>query len=176
MLTRREANAGLIGAAMLAAAPSAIAAETERALPPPRLDGGKPLMQALRARRSTREFAGRALPAEVLSDLLWAAYGTNRPSGDRTAPYWRHMMVIDVYAAMADDYAGLEMVKEWREQVWRNAERLLAAKTAQDRAQVADQIQQYAAGWARMIANPIQVPGYRAQRDAYCQAALQSQP
>ena len=82
MLTRREANAGLIGAAMLAAAPSAIAAETERALPPPRLDGGKPLMQALRARRSTREFAGRALPAEVLSDLLWdpcRVRGRDRP-------------------------------------------------------------------------------------------------
>ena len=24
------------------------------------------------------------------------------PSGDRTAPYWRHVMVIDVYAALAD--------------------------------------------------------------------------
>ena len=29
-------------------------------------------------------------------------YGMNRPSGDRTAPYWRHVMVIDVYAVMAD--------------------------------------------------------------------------
>jgi nitroreductase len=38
----------------------------------------------------------------VLSDLLWAAFGINRPSGDRTAPYWRHVMVIDVYAALAD--------------------------------------------------------------------------
>jgi nitroreductase len=34
--------------------------------------------------------------------LLWAAFGVNRPSGDRTAPYWRHVMVIDIYAAMAD--------------------------------------------------------------------------
>ena len=73
----------------------------------------------------------------------------------------------------ADDTAGIEMVKEWREQVWRNAERLLAAKTASDRQQVADQIHQYAAGWAQMIANPIQIPGYRAQRDAYCTQALQ---
>ena len=101
MLTRREASAGLIGAAVLAAAPAA-AADTERTLPPPRKDGGKPLMQALQARRSTREYADRALPAEVLSDLLWAAFGVNRPSGDRTAPYWRHIMVVDVYAAMAD--------------------------------------------------------------------------
>ena len=38
----------------------------------------------------------------MLSDLLWAAFGINRPSGDRTAPYWRHVMVIDVYAAMED--------------------------------------------------------------------------
>ena len=76
----------------------------------------------------------------------------------------------------ADDYAGIEMVKQWREQVWRNAERLLAAKTPDERAQVADQIHQYAAGWARMIANPVQIPGYRAQRDAYCHAALQPRP
>ena len=39
---------------------------------------------------------------QVLSDLLWAAFGVNRPSGDRTAPYWRHIMVIDVYVATAD--------------------------------------------------------------------------
>jgi len=61
-----------------------------------------PLMDALARRRSTREYSGRPLPPQVLSDLLWAAYGINRPSGDRTAPYWRHIMVIDVYAAMAD--------------------------------------------------------------------------
>ena len=72
----------------------------------------------------------------------------------------------------ADDAAGLETVKEWREQVWRNAERLLAAKSDSERAQVASQIEQYAAGWARMIANPLQMPGYRAQRDAYCAQKL----
>lgn len=71
-------------------------------LPPPRAQGGKPLIEALKLRQSTREYADRALPPQVLSDLLWAAFGINRPSGDRTAPYWRHIMVIDVYAAMAD--------------------------------------------------------------------------
>jgi hypothetical protein len=73
----------------------------------------------------------------------------------------------------ADDVAGLEMVKQWRENVWRNAERLLAAKDDSERAEVADQIKQYAGGWAQMIANPLQVPGYRAQRDAYCADAGQ---
>ena len=59
-------------------------------------------MEALDHRRSTREYADRELDVQALSDLLWAAFGVNRPSGDRTAPYWRHVMVIDVYAAMAD--------------------------------------------------------------------------
>ena len=71
-------------------------------LPPPRSEGGQPLFAALKLRRSIREYSDRQLPAQMLSDLLWAAFGVNRPSGDRTAPYWRHVMVIDVYAAMAD--------------------------------------------------------------------------
>jgi nitroreductase len=60
------------------------------------------LTPALKARHSTREYSPRALSTQTLSDLLWAAFGINRPNGDRTAPYWRHIMVIDVYAAMAD--------------------------------------------------------------------------
>ena len=100
-VTRRQVNTAILAAGAMAAAPAALAQEA-RALPAPRKDMGKPLMQALRLRRSTREYSQRPLSAQTLSDLLWAAYGVNRPSGDRTAPYWRHIMVIDVYAAMAD--------------------------------------------------------------------------
>jgi nitroreductase len=82
--------------------PIAVFAQQGRALPTPRKEAGRPLMQALQLRRSIREFSQRQLSAQSLSDLLWAAYGINRPSGDRTAPYWRHIMVIDVYAVMAD--------------------------------------------------------------------------
>jgi nitroreductase len=96
-------NATLLAGAALAAMPIAAArAQALKMLPAPRKDAGKSLMQALQLRRSIREFSPRPLPAQILSDLLWAAYGVNRPSGDRTAPYWRHLMVIDVYAAMAD--------------------------------------------------------------------------
>jgi nitroreductase len=66
------------------------------------MGGGMPLMAALKLRHSTREYSDRPLSQRTLSDLLWAAFGINRPSGDRTAPYWRHVMVIDVYLAMAD--------------------------------------------------------------------------
>ena len=104
MVTRRQASAGLLSAAILAGTSGlAIGETTIMKLPQPKTSGGMPLMQALNLRHSTREYADRPLPAQVLSDLLWAAFGINRPaSGDRTAPYWRHIMVIDVYAAMAD--------------------------------------------------------------------------
>jgi hypothetical protein len=71
-------------------------------------------------------------------------------------------------ATPLDDFGGLEMVKGWREGVWRNAERLLNAKTDAERAQVAQSIELNAANWARMIASFPGTPGYRAQRDAYC--------
>jgi nitroreductase len=95
-------NAALLAGAALAAAPIGASAQEVRMLPAPRKEAGKPIMQALQLRRSMREFSPRPLPPEILSDVLWAAYGINRPSGDRTAPYWRHIMVLDVYAAMAD--------------------------------------------------------------------------
>ena len=104
MMTRRQANAAILAGAALAAVPVATPAQTLKplTLPPARSEGGVPLTQALKLRRSTREYSDRALTLQVLSDLLWAAFGINRPSGDRTAPYWRHVMVIDVYVAMAD--------------------------------------------------------------------------
>ena len=104
MVARRQAGAGLLSAAVLAGTTGLAAAEpSTMTLPLPKTSGGIPQMQALKLRHATREYAGRMLPLPVLSDLLWAAFGINRPtSGDRTAPYWRHIVVIDGYAAMAD--------------------------------------------------------------------------
>jgi Family of unknown function (DUF5995) len=69
----------------------------------------------------------------------------------------------------ADNIAGLEMVREWREVVWRNAERLLTAPTEAARENVAKQIETNAAWWATGIA-ATQVPGIRASRDSYCRS------
>jgi len=103
-VTRRDVNtATLAGAVATAAGSLASAAEREAIkLPAARMQGGMPLLSALKLRRSTREYSERSLSDETLSTLLWAAFGVNRPSGDRTAPYWRHIMVIDVYVARAD--------------------------------------------------------------------------
>jgi hypothetical protein len=101
-----------------------------------------------------------------MTDVLDEAYErVVRAVEDRFDPF---VGTTNAKWTFADDVAGIELVKEWRETVWRNAERLLAAKNDEERAQVAQQIQDYAAGWARMIANPVQQPGHRAERDAYC--------
>ena len=71
-------------------------------LPKPRMEGGKPLMQALKARASSREFGEQGLTDQVLSDLLWAACGVNRPDGKRTAPTAMDRREIEVYVALTN--------------------------------------------------------------------------
>jgi nitroreductase len=71
-------------------------------LPKPQMSGGKPLLQALAERKSAREFAPRALPPQVLSNLLWAADGVNRPDGRRTAPSAMNRQSVDVYVVMSE--------------------------------------------------------------------------
>jgi SagB-type dehydrogenase family enzyme len=72
-------------------------------LPAPQTDGGKPLMQALKDRHSTREFSFEKLPPQVLANLLWAAFGINRPdTGKRTAPSAMNWQEMDVYVATAE--------------------------------------------------------------------------
>jgi len=70
------------------------------ALPPVERHGGMPLMEALAARRSSREFAADSLPLPLLAGLLWAGFGVNRPGGGRTAPTALNAQEIDVYVAL----------------------------------------------------------------------------
>lgn len=74
-----------------------------RTLCPPRFSGGLPLFDTLQRRQSTRSYTSAALSEQQLSELLWTAAGINRADGGaRTAPYWRHIQVIDLYVAMDD--------------------------------------------------------------------------
>lgn len=70
------------------------------ALPPAHTSGGVGLREALAARRSQRDFAPRPLSLELLSDLMWAACGTNRPDGGRTAPSALNAQEIEVFVAL----------------------------------------------------------------------------
>jgi nitroreductase len=71
-------------------------------LPAPQTDGGRPLMQVLKERKTQREFGPEKLPTQVLANLLWAAFGINRPDGRRTAPSAMNWQEIDIYVALGD--------------------------------------------------------------------------
>ena len=69
-------------------------------LPAPDKNGGMPLMEALAKRHSMREFAREELPLQLLSSMLWAAFGVNREDGKRTAPSAINAQEIDIYVAL----------------------------------------------------------------------------
>jgi nitroreductase len=71
------------------------------ALPTPQTHGGKSLMEALALRSTSRAFSSDDLPAQTLSNLLWAAWGINRPTeGKRTAPSASNRQETDIYVVM----------------------------------------------------------------------------
>src|SRR5512133_2465636 len=71
-------------------------------LPAPKTDGGKPLMQVLNQRHTTRDFAAERLSPQVLSNLLWAAFGVNRTDGKRTAPSAVNWQEMDIYVTLPE--------------------------------------------------------------------------
>ncbi|HEY3491129.1 MAG TPA: SagB/ThcOx family dehydrogenase [Candidatus Deferrimicrobiaceae bacterium] len=91
-------------AVSLAIAGSALAVDLAPIpLPAPQTDGGKPLMQALALRATSRAFAKEPIPDQQLANLLWAAWGINRPAdGKRTAPSARNWQEIDLMVVRAE--------------------------------------------------------------------------
>jgi SagB-type dehydrogenase family enzyme len=70
----------------------------EGVLPAPQTTGGKPLMQALSERRTVREYSAQALSSQMMSNLLWAAFGVNRQKDKgRTAPSAHNLQEISIY-------------------------------------------------------------------------------
>jgi len=68
------------------------------ALPKPQIQGGRPLLQALSDRKTTRNISEEKLSPQMLSNLLWAAWGVNRPANNgRTAPSAMNVQEIGVY-------------------------------------------------------------------------------
>ena len=87
----------IILVAALAAASMGVA-ETIK-LPPPDKDSGVSVVQALKARHSERAFSAKEIPTEMLSGLLWAANGFNRPD-KRTNATALNLQTITIYAIM----------------------------------------------------------------------------
>ncbi len=81
----------------------------------PRTDGGKSVLAALRERKTTRTIRAETLPPQLLSDLLWAAFGVNREKASfgkagRTAASASNSQEIDLYVALAEGVYRYEAV------------------------------------------------------------------
>jgi len=99
MPNRREFLLGVMLMPTLALAQE----EASRELPPPQNPRNALLIDALKLRKSSREFSEKRLPLGLVSSLLWAALGINRSdSGKRTAPSAHNWQEIDVYAVLPE--------------------------------------------------------------------------
>jgi hypothetical protein len=113
----------------------------------------------------TRGGRSRHRDHELMNRVLARAY---RPVVDTVRRrYDAAMKVTNSDGVPLDDRAGMALVKRWRDDVWRNANRLIRARSPAERRSVTRQIEQNAASTATEIAT-LQVPGYRAQREAWC--------
>jgi nitroreductase len=76
-------------------------------LPKPTLGRSKSVLKALQQRKTTREISDKKLSPQMLSNLLWAAYGVNRKKGPfgipgRTAASASNSQEIDLYVALQE--------------------------------------------------------------------------
>ena len=99
-------------ALILLIAGSTAAAQQPLQLPEPQTTGGKPLMQALAERRTTRVFRDEGLSPRTLSNLLWAAFGVNRPRDlklglGRTAPSAMNKQEVEIYVVLAKSFISM---------------------------------------------------------------------
>ncbi len=94
----------IVTLAFLTACATALCQELKSiALPAPQTEIGKPLMQVLQLRQSSRSFHSKPLPLQELSNLLWAANGINRAqSGKRTAPSAMNWQEVDIYVVLKE--------------------------------------------------------------------------
>jgi len=70
-------------------------------LPAPAKSGGKPLLEAFNDRQSYREYTGKEMDNQTLSNLLWSANGFNRPD-KRTVATSQNKQEMDVYVVFKD--------------------------------------------------------------------------
>ena len=77
--------------------------------------------------------------------------------------------LADAKPSPLEEMTALELLKSWREGAWRNAERLLNARSRSERREVSQSIETWSRIWAESIRGG-QTPGYGAARDAHCRA------
>jgi len=107
-MNRRTFVKTLPAVTVLAATASGFAQEAQPIkLVKPETDGGTSVLAALRVRRTNRNISEKLLPPQMLSNLLWAAFGVNRESGPhgipgRTAATASNSQEIDLYVVLPE--------------------------------------------------------------------------
>lgn len=72
-------------------------------LPKPEFGKSKSLMECLKLRKTTRNFNNKKIDNQVISNILWAANGLNRPEENKfTSPTAMNMQELDIYLAKED--------------------------------------------------------------------------
>jgi nitroreductase len=100
--------AGASNGIMQDAGTSSSPAQEPITLVKPEADGGKSVLAALKVRRTNRNVRAEKLPPQMLSNLLWAAFGVNREEGTlrgrtgRTAASASNSQEIDLYIALPE--------------------------------------------------------------------------
>ena len=136
-------------------------------LPPPELSPSAALQQALKGRRSTRNFAPDPLTLETLSVLLWAGFGINRAdSGGRTAPSAHNWQEIDIFAVMPE--GAYRYDAQNHQLLLVKAQDLRAATGTQDFVATAPLNLVYVADFARMHGASAPEKPFLAGADAGC--------
>jgi nitroreductase len=84
-------------------------------LPEPEKKGGKSLLEALQLRQTNRSISSKELPLQILSNLLWAAFGMNREETSfrktgRTAPSASNSQEVDLYVVLKDGVYLYEVI------------------------------------------------------------------
>ncbi len=92
------------GSTLLSMSPNIASAARAKPIQLPKLPANREdaLLKLLGKRMSSREFSPEPLSVGILSSMLWAAFGINRPDGKRTAPSARNQQEIDIYIAARD--------------------------------------------------------------------------
>ena len=111
-MNRRKFIKAVPAVALVAASMSAFSLDLSKpmelqtiALPKPEKDGGKSVLASLQERKTNRSISPKELPLQVISNLMWAAFGVNRDTGGfgkkgRTAPSASNSQEIDLYVAL----------------------------------------------------------------------------
>jgi SagB-type dehydrogenase family enzyme len=145
----------VVGAWLLAA--MAAEAADVITLPGPRQSGGMPLLTALKGRRSGRDFDPTPLPRQVVGDLLWAAFGENRPEeGKRTAPSSFNWQDVTIYVFTAEGVWSYNAPKHQLDPVHAGDHRAKAGM--QEYVATAPLSLVYVSDFAKMVWNNMKIP------------------